>query len=162
MRVNVQVNKIIGYFHIQEAEKAHQWKNVEVNHELWLINHLASCPCMHKPSTAGKPWPLQGRDPALAAQPAGSRDAGCTSQGLRIGHHLRKGYLKDECCITTGWGSKPIPVKPDNRFWHLETFYPSKLLESWAACLNVLFLWRSGEIWKLFILSDLFYYFLFV
>lgn len=35
MRVNVQVNKIISYFHIQKAGKVYQWKNVEVNRELF-------------------------------------------------------------------------------------------------------------------------------
>lgn len=76
MRVNVQVNKIIGYFHIQKAEKVHQWKNVEVNRELFLINNLASCQSMHKPSITGKYWPPPESHWVceVPAEPAGSQD----------------------------------------------------------------------------------------
>lgn len=146
MRVNVQVNKIIGYFHIQKAEKVHQWKNIEVNRELLLINNLASCHSMHKPSITSKYWPLQRATASVSFQQSSLavwiHQAGFLT-GSSVSHHLRKGYLKDECCITTGWGTKAnSSFKPDNSFWHLETFYPSKILDGWTACLNLLFLWR--------------------
>ena len=54
MRVNVQVNKIISYVHIQKTEKVHQWKNVEFNCELSLINNSASCYSTYKPSVTSK------------------------------------------------------------------------------------------------------------
>lgn len=149
MRVNVQVNKIISYFRIQKAEKVHQWKNVEVYREHFLINNLAFHHFMHKPSTTSKHWPSQRATESLSFQQSllavGTHHAGALI-GSSVSHHLREGDVKDECCITTGWGSKAKPVKPNNSFWHLETFYPSKLLDSWIACLNLPFLWRSEEI----------------
>lgn len=77
MRANVQVNKIISYFHIQKAEKVHQWKNVEVNQELFFNKQFGLV------SFHAQAFPYQQGLTPPSPQAAGSRDMGCTSHWVQ-------------------------------------------------------------------------------